>query len=54
MVLVDDFVTAEITERATFSPLPTKVSATLEEGVDVCIERAKMLIDAYIDGAARA
>ena len=53
MVLVDDHVTAEITERATHAPLPTKASATLEEGIDLCIERAKRLIDAYIDGAAR-
>lgn len=53
LVLQDGELTAEITERGSSEILPTKVSATLEEGLDVCIERAKALIDAYIEGKKR-
>ena len=49
MVLYDDVLTAEITERATAAPLPTKVSASLEEGFERVIQRAKALVDLYTD-----
>ena len=48
VLLVDTVLTAEITELATGTPLPTKVTATLPEGADVCITRAKMLVDIYL------
>ena len=53
IVLVDDDLTAEITELATSAPLPTKVRATRAEGLPVCIGRAKALIDRYVEGAGR-
>jgi hypothetical protein len=47
VALVDEDLTAEITERASGAPLPTKVSATRDEGMDVLIHRAKTLVDHY-------
>lgn len=53
IVLLQDVVlTAEITECATAVPLPTKVTASRLEGPAMCIERAKALVDIYIDGGA--
>lgn len=49
MVLCDDLLTAEVTERATAAPLPTKVSASHEEGFERLIQRAKALVDLYTD-----
>lgn len=48
VVLKDDTLSAEITERATGAPLPTKVSAEPGEGVSVVVERAKDLVDRYL------
>jgi hypothetical protein len=45
IMLIDEFLSAEITDRATGAPYPTKVSATFEEGEDVLIERARALVD---------
>ena len=47
----DAELTAEITEQSTSAPLPTKASATLHEGHDVCLERAKALIDLYLSAS---
>ncbi len=49
VLLKDKLFTAEITERGTAAPFPTKVSATEEEGEQVCLERAKALVDLYLD-----
>lgn len=47
-LLVDQTISAEITEQNTSAPLPTKVTASLKEGEDICVERAKALIDVYL------
>jgi hypothetical protein len=39
---------AELVELATGTVLPTTVSATPDEGVDVCAARAHELIDIYL------
>ncbi|NGP18906.1 hypothetical protein [Devosia aurantiaca] len=46
--LGDSELSAEIMEQSSSAPLPTKVSATLEKGEAVCLERAKALIDLYL------
>jgi hypothetical protein len=43
VVLLDEDLTAEITERASGAPLPTEVSATRDEGMNALINRAKHL-----------
>ena len=48
IVLVDSFLSAEITEKSTSAPLPTKVTATVDEGYAVLLARAKALIDLYL------
>ena len=47
VVLRDKVLTAEVTEQATHAVLPTKVSASYEEGLDMVVERAKALVDIY-------
>jgi hypothetical protein len=41
-------ITAHLTDLRTSAALPTKVSATLEEGPTVLLKRAKELIDLYL------
>lgn len=43
----------EITEIATREILPTAVTAELGEGPEVCVTRAKALVDRYADGLLR-
>jgi hypothetical protein len=50
IVLLDNELTAEITERASGAPLPTKVSATMDEGMEALVDRAKTLVDRYQQG----
>ncbi len=45
IVLVDERLSAEVTERGTGVPFPIKVSASHEEGEAVLICRARELID---------
>ena len=52
VLLKDELFTAEITEQVTASPLPTRVSATEQEGPEVCLERAKALVDLYLSPAS--
>lgn len=49
IVLIDDVMSAEISERCSGLVLPTKVSVLLEEGELVLLQRAQDLIDMYID-----
>ncbi|WP_127752452.1 MULTISPECIES: hypothetical protein [unclassified Devosia] len=53
VVLADKILTAEVTEQATRALLPTKVSASYEEGLDLVVERAKALVDLYTSPAPR-
>jgi hypothetical protein len=48
LVLQDGALSAEITERASGAPLPTKVSAVLGEDARTVVERAKELVDRYL------
>ncbi len=43
-----EFWSAELVELATGTVLPTRVSATPDEGVEVCASRAHELIDVYL------
>lgn len=45
-----DTVEAEIAELQSRMKLPTKATATVDEGLDVCLHRAMGLIDTYLDG----
>ena len=45
----DDQLTAEITDLATDALFPIKVSASKKEGIELCLERAKELVDVYLD-----
>jgi hypothetical protein len=40
---------AELVERDTGAMLPTMVTASMDEGVEVCAERARELIDRYLE-----
>ena len=40
---------AELIEQRSGALLPTTVSASAREGVDVCVARARDLIDLYLD-----
>jgi hypothetical protein len=51
VLLRDDALSAEITERKSGAPLPTKVLAARGEDVNTVIERAKDLVDMYLQGA---
>ena len=44
---------AVIVDRATGAELPTKVTALPDEAEDVCLGRARDLVDLYIETAAR-
>jgi hypothetical protein len=48
VVLEDATLSAEITERSSGAPLPTKVSAEPGESVSTVVERAKELVDRYL------
>lgn len=48
IVLVDKYLSAEITERRSGAPLPIKVSASREEGEAVVIDRARRLVDLFL------
>ena len=52
VLLTGALITAEITEQTTAAPLPTTAVATLEEGLQTCIARAKALIDLYLSATA--
>jgi hypothetical protein len=41
-------VTAQLTDLRTSAVLPTKVTATVDEGRSVLLERAKVLVDLYL------
>jgi hypothetical protein len=43
-----EYWSAELIELATGTMLPTTVTATADEGVDVCARRAHDLIDLYL------
>lgn len=40
---------AELIELATGALLPTSVMASTSEGVEVCVRRARALVDLYLD-----
>ena len=40
---------AVLVERDTGATLPTMVTASMDEGVEVCAERARDLIDLYLE-----
>lgn len=48
VMLDDEMLSAEITERSSGAPLPTKVSALSGEDADAVFERARALIDIYM------
>ena len=48
ITLVDERLSAEITERSTGVPFALKVSASVEEGEAVLIDRARGLIDSNL------
>lgn len=54
VLLSDDQLTAEISVLETREVLPTKVSATKEEGAEMCRQRARELIDVYLSPRAFA
>ena len=41
--------TAEIADLETKALFPLKVTASKKEGIEVCLERAKALVDVYLD-----
>jgi hypothetical protein len=43
---------AELVELRSGALLPTTVSATADEGEEICAERARCLIDLYLDAQA--
>ena len=47
-ILEDVSITAELTDLASRTPLPTKVTVCPHEGLDVLLERAKDLVDVYL------
>ncbi|RYD72238.1 MAG: hypothetical protein EOP84_23485 [Verrucomicrobiaceae bacterium] len=49
-----DTIDAEIAELGSTKKLPTKTTATDDEGIDVCLQRAFDLIDLYVDAQAQA
>jgi hypothetical protein len=49
-MLVDELLSAEISERKSGFPFPVKVSATKEEGEAVLLDRARGLIDESVGG----
>jgi hypothetical protein len=50
IVLVDDLLSAEVSDRRTGFPFPVKVSATKDEGEAILFERARILIDGSFGG----
>lgn len=52
ILLQDDCFSAEMTEIRSRAPLPTRVRAELGEGPEVCLERARHLIDVYLASIA--
>jgi len=44
---------AELVELKSGALLPTTVTATADEGIDVCAERARELIDLYLSVQAK-
>ncbi|HHY51147.1 MAG TPA: hypothetical protein GYA10_15550 [Alphaproteobacteria bacterium] len=44
---------AELIDLRTGTLLPTSASATPSEGLEVCAERARDLVDLYLEGEAR-
>lgn len=44
---------AELVDLRTGALLPTSVSATASEGLEVCAERARELIDIHLEGEAK-
>ena len=57
VILIDEFLNPEITERTASFPFPMKVSAMWEEGERVLLERARAIVDLSLsrfgDQAAR-
>ena len=49
IVLVDERLSAEITDQATGVPFPIKVSASREEGEAIVVMRARELIDVAVE-----
>lgn len=45
----EDEFAAEITDLEAGQLLPIKVTASKKEGPDVCLERARELVDVYLD-----
>jgi hypothetical protein len=48
IMLVDQVLTAEVTELGTRAPFPTKVTATMGEGERILMDRARRLVDLYL------
>lgn len=49
----DDAWSAELIELRTGALLPTKVTAEAVEEMVVCVERARSLVDLYLEGERR-
>lgn len=49
-----DTIDAEIAELGSKAKFPTKATATDDEGIDVCLQRAFDLVDLYVDAQANA
>ena len=54
IVVLTQPLSAIIIERATGTPLPTKVTAAEDEGISGCLSRARNLIDLYLARAGTA
>ena len=53
VVLGEKPLCAIIIERATGTPLPTKVTALPDEGEKSCLSRARQLVDLYLEPVRR-
>lgn len=53
LVTATDMLEAEIAELQSKAKLPTKATATMEEGLGVCISRAIGLVDRYRVGSEK-
>ena len=47
----DEQLTAEITDLEADAVFPLRVTASKKEGIEVCLERARELVDVYLDAA---
>ena len=54
VILNDDRYVAELTEFLTGESLPTSASSSLSEGPEVCLNRARAVVDLYRAGSTSA